>query len=235
LRHDTTGGDRGTHRALDPLAQRILELIGERGLRPGDAIPTELELMDELSVSRNSVREAVRGLRALGIVDIRHGHGTFVGEASLRALSPSLSFRAMIDADDSVSGLRNLIDIRELIEVGMIRRVAGGLTEASLARLTELCDRMTGPDVEPAVDREFHRTLYAEAGNPLVGQVVDVFWDAYVAAHAALAAPPPLGVRATARKHRAIVDALRAADPDAAAAAMTAHFADIHQRLAATH
>lgn len=91
----THTADEHTRRvALDPLAQQILALIHQRGLGVGDSMPTELELIEELAVSRNSVREAVRALRALGIVDIRHGHGTFVGDAPLHALSPALTFRA---------------------------------------------------------------------------------------------------------------------------------------------
>src|SRR5690625_3907158 len=90
----STIGDHYRRKALDPLAEQILTLIHARGLRVGDSMPTELELIEELSVSRNSIREAVRSLRALGIVDIRHGHGTFVGEAPLHALSPALTFRA---------------------------------------------------------------------------------------------------------------------------------------------
>jgi DNA-binding FadR family transcriptional regulator len=65
-------------RAGAALEERIVELIHERGLTPGAAMPTEPQLMDLLGASRNSVREAIRALQALGIVDIRHGYGTFV-------------------------------------------------------------------------------------------------------------------------------------------------------------
>lgn len=215
---------------LDPLAERILAIIHQRGLGVGDPIPTELELIDELAVSRNSVREAIRGLRALGIVDIRHGFGTFVGDASLGALSPSLTFRALTTGDD-LRGLRDLVDLRELVEVGVIDRVVGTLPEATLDRLAELCERMAETDLDPDVDREFHRTLYAVLDNPLVGQLIDVFWDAYRAAHAALTLPGNTNTAHTVAQHAAIVTALRTGDPAAARAAMTAHFTDIKNRL----
>jgi DNA-binding FadR family transcriptional regulator len=225
-----TGAARGP--VLDPLAERILAIIHQRGLGVGDPIPTELELIDELSVSRNSVREAIRGLRALGIVDIRHGFGTFVGDASLNALSPSLTFRALTNGSgDDRRGLRDLVDIRELVEVGVIDRVVGTLADETLDRLAALCERMAETDLDPDVDREFHRTLYASIDNPLIGQLIDLFWDSYRAAHAALTLPGNRNTAHTAAQHAAIVTALRTGDRAAARAAMTAHFTDIKERL----
>lgn len=227
-----TAGEKTGRTALDPLAERILTLIHQRGLRVGDAMPTELELIDELSVSRNSVREAIRALRALGIVDIRHGHGTFVGNAPLHALSPALTFRALADrSSDNLRGLRHLIDIRELVEVGVIDRLTGALDGETLTHLEHLCDEMERTDLDPDVDREFHRTLYAALDNPLVGQLIDVFWDSYHAAHAALTLPAAADSDRTVAQHRAIVAALRRDDPHAMRAAMLEHFSDIKHRL----
>lgn len=217
--------------ALDPLSERIVELIHDRGLRPGDPMPTELELIQTLSVSRNSVREAVRPLRALGIVDTRHGHGSLVGDASLHALSPSLIFRTIAETSRDLEGLRNLVEIRELLEVGVIGRLAGRLEPETLDRLAELCEAMTRSDLDPEVDREFHRVLYAGLDNPLVGQLVDVFWDAYHEAQAVLTLPARSETAETVGRHRAVVEALRSGDADAARSAMRAHFAEINRRL----
>ena len=80
------------------LQERIVALIHDRQLAPGAPMPTEPMLMDLLDASRNSVREAIQALQALGIVEIRHGHGTFVGRASLDVLAPSLAFRVRSQA-----------------------------------------------------------------------------------------------------------------------------------------
>ncbi len=225
--------DEHTRRAaLDPLAEQILALIHQRGLRVGDSMPTELELIDELSASRNSVREAVRALRALGIVDIRHGHGTFVGDAPLRALSPALTFRALADrSSEDLRGLRDLVDIRELVEVGVVDRLVGTLPEETLDRLDALCDAMERTNLDPDVDREFHRTLYATLDNPLVEQLVDVFWDSYQAAQAALTRPAAADNTHTVAQHRAIVTALRSGDSRLLRTVMLEHFTDIKNRL----
>lgn len=224
--------DRARRPVLDPLAGRILDLIRARGLRAGDPIPTELELIEHLSVSRNSVREAVRALRALGIVDIRHGYGTFVGDAALRVLSPSLAFQALTDpSGDTRRGLRDLVDIREVVEVGVVDRLIGRLDAETLDRLDRLCDRMAGTHLDPDVDREFHRTLYAGLDNPLIGQLVDLFWDAYQAARTAATVPVGADTEHTVARHRAIVTALRSGDVTTARAAMVDHFAEIKHRL----
>ena len=153
-----------------------------------------------------------------------------MGEASLHVLSPSLAFRA-VAGGDGLAGLRNLIEVRELIEVGVAGRLAGTLDESTLDRLDALCTAMGETELDPETDREFHRLLYARVDNPLIGQLVDVFWDAYRTAHDALSAPGPAERAETVRLHAAIVDALRAGDSAAARAAMTAHFAEINHRL----
>lgn len=105
-------------RAGVALEERIIELIHERGLASGAAMPTEPQLMELLGASRNSVREAIRALQALGIVDIRHGYGTFVGQASLTGLTTSLAFR--VRSSDGIRAIHDLVEIRELLETGLI-------------------------------------------------------------------------------------------------------------------
>lgn len=216
---------------LGPLSRRILDLIRERGLRSGDPMPTELELIEVLAVSRNSVREALRSLRTLGIIEVRHGYGTVVGEPSLRVLSPSLVFRAVTTASGELDELRNLVEIRELIETGVVERLAGTILESTLDTLDELCDKMTRSRLDPETDREFHRSLYSDVGNPLVGQLIDVFWDAYNTAKIALDTPKDSETAQTIGRHRAIVAALRSGDGTAARSAMSDHFAEIKRRL----
>src|SRR5690554_3018227 len=87
----TTPARRSDARArLRALTNDITTLILERGLLPGDPLPTEQELMAELGVGRNSLREAIKVLQALGIIDTRHGFGMFVAEENLNALHDSL-------------------------------------------------------------------------------------------------------------------------------------------------
>jgi DNA-binding FadR family transcriptional regulator len=209
------------------LQDQIVAYIHDQRLGPGAPLPTEPELMDLLGASRNSVREAVRALQALGIVEIRHGYGTFVGNASLSALTPSLAFRIRSRIRGDVGALRDLVEVRELLETGLIGDVAKKISPARLAALDALADRMTD-DIE--ADKAFHALLYESVGNDLVLQLIGLFWDVYRQVESALD-PPEERAEEIGANHRDIVAALRTGDPDAARAAMRRHFTDVKSRV----
>ena len=78
---------------LRALQSDILELILERDLVPGDPLPTENELTAALGVGRNTLRESLKALQALGVIEIRHGFGMFVAPSNFEALTDGLTFR----------------------------------------------------------------------------------------------------------------------------------------------
>ncbi|NUR71863.1 MAG: FadR family transcriptional regulator [Hamadaea sp.] len=216
-------------RSGETVQDRIVALIHDRGLAPGAAMPTEPQLMDLLGASRNSVREAVRALQALGIVEIRHGFGTFVGKASLDVLSPSLEFRIRSGSQGAVKALHDLVEIREILETGLIARVAAGSTSAS--RLSALDALVTAMQTDLEADRAFHALLYESSGNELVLQLIDLFWQVYHQVEPILGAPDSV-MEDIVANHRRIVDALRAKDPVAASDAMQQHFRGVKARIA---
>ncbi|MBT2230042.1 FadR/GntR family transcriptional regulator [Nonomuraea sp. NEAU-A123] len=209
------------------LQERIVALIHERGLAPESPMPTEVQLMELLGTSRNSVREAVRALQALGIVEIRHGHGTFVGHASLEALTPSFAFRVRSGAG-GIRALNDLVEVRELLETGLIGQVAQSTSAPRLAALEALAN---GMDRDREADRAFHALLYDSCGNELVLQLIGLFWDVYHEVEPTLG-PPEERTAEIAVNHRRIVAALRARDPEAAREAMRLHFRDVKARIA---
>ncbi len=205
--------------------ERVVALIADRHLGTGAPLPTEPEIMRLLGVSRNSVREALKGLQALGIVEIRHGHGTFVGKTPLRAMTPGLLLQARRDRQ----ALHDMWEIRALLESGLIRRAARELTDQHLAALeVELAALAAGGPADH--DRRFHELLYAPLGNAMVLELLGLFWDVYRQLEDELGTPAtdPAEV---ADSHRRILDALRARDPDRAADASDHHFADLRTRL----
>ncbi|GAA2335977.1 FadR/GntR family transcriptional regulator [Dactylosporangium salmoneum] len=214
-------------RAGTSVQDRIVELIHDRELPPGAPMPTEPQLMDLLGASRNSVREAIRALQALGIVEIRHGYGTFVGRASLDVLTPSLTFRVRSGPGGGIRALQDLVEVRELLEVGLVGDVVGTVSEARFAALDALVNGMAH---DAGADRAFHALLYESCGNELVLQLIGLFWDVYHSCDDELA--PPDGAEQTVANHRRIVDALRAGDREAAREAMRLHFHDVKQRVA---
>jgi len=217
----------------DEITKRIIDLIVEQALPPGAPLPTELSLMDDLGVSRNSIREAVKALQALGIVEVRHGYGTFVGSGGAAALQTWLLFRTRTRGTTDVGRLRDLLEVREMIETELTRRVAGSHRPELIEELEACVARMrrSGPD-NAVADREFHDLICAEAGFDLARELTGLFWDVYQAVEGELGGPPsaPDG---TAERHQVIVDALILGDADAAAEAVHRHFDEVRRRAEA--
>lgn len=218
----------------EEVQQRVKQLIFERGLAVGDPMPTEFELVEELDVSRNSLREALKALQAVGIVEIRHGFGMYVGSMSLGALVDELTFHARISKRQGRDDLAHLVDIREILERGLIDQVIDRGLNSGTPELDEVMRRMEAEadagQVTPETDRLFHELLYRPLANPIVNQLLGAFWDVYRTLQHDLA-PVVQEAHDVAERHRDIYEALRAGDRSAAAAAMAAHFRGIRDRL----
>lgn len=223
-----------------PLRQEVTEgikrYILQNRLAPGDPLPTESALCEALGASRSSVREAVKTLNALDIVEVRHGHGTFVGRLSLSALVESLTFRGLLSPDDDFQVLSDLVDVRELFERGMADHIVSRLEEEQLDALDRLVDDMRqakgGGERFVAADRAFHALLVRPLGNQLVGQLSQAFWDVYSIV------APHLNVITiedevdTISAHRNIVTAARRGDVPGFLSAIEEHYAPVRRRIA---
>ena len=231
-----------THRSRSGDAQRELQeaikkLIVERGLHSGSPLPTETELMRLLSVSRHPLREAVKALQALGIVEIRHGLGTFVSAPSLAFLEAGLVFRTDLALGSDLKEIRDLVQVREVIEVGLVRQVMalhrradfGTLEEAVATMERQAESGLTAPDS----DWQFHKTLYQPLGNEFVSELLRVFWSVFNRMDARLTHTDESPVH-VARRHREILTALHDGDEQAMTLAVAEHFKGIDGRIALT-
>ncbi|MFF0030165.1 FadR/GntR family transcriptional regulator [Streptomyces avermitilis] len=219
------------------LQERIKKLIIDRRLPSGAVLPTEPELMELLGASRNSVREALKALQAMGIVEIRHGFGTYVGPMSMAPMIEGLAFRTVAGHYRGEDSLLQLLELREAVETGLISRLAGRLSPHDLVELDGLVDRMEKEAAEGVglaeTDRAFHATLYRGLGNVLLSEVLEAFWDAFHRVRIDLV-DVPQDPRVTCRQHREILDAVRSGDSIRAEEAIREHFGNIRTRLAST-
>lgn len=212
----------------------IKQYIIDHQLGPGSPLPSEAEIASELQASRNAVREAIKVLQTLGIVETRHGQGTFVGNLSLQALVAGLSFRVLFEAPKNLRMLRELLQVREILECNLVAHLPAVTSPAHLADLRVLLAGMAARAARgklfPEEDRSFHEVLYQPLGNTLVIQLLQAFWDVFYVVRFQLPglADHPM---VTVEDHQRIVDALAAGNGSAAAEAMAAHFAGIHTRL----
>jgi len=213
----------------------VKEIILARRLNTGDPLPTETELMEQLGISRNSIREALKALQAIGIVEIRHGFGMFVGRMSLTGLVDELTFHSRMSLQEERNQLGYLIEIRELLEVGLVGQLIDRGPDLDLSAVEAVLERMEDEarsgQVSPETDRLFHDVLFRPLGNPLVGQLLGAFWDVFHQLRDDLG-PPSESPDEVARRHRDIHTAVVGGDRAAAAAAVRAHFDGVRNRLA---
>lgn len=215
--------------------EAVKNIILQRKLSTGDPLPTETELADELGIGRNSIREALKVLQAVGIVDIRHGFGTFVGRMSLAGLVDELAFHSRITLQEGHNHLGHLIEIREVLETGLTLKLIDKVRDADLSPVAAVIAQMEAEaavgEVSPETDKLFHDLLYRPLGNPLVGQLLGAFWDVYYQLRDDIGGPDETPVD-VARKHRDIYSAVLENDRAAAVIAMRSHFDGVRARLA---
>ncbi|MFE2022847.1 FadR/GntR family transcriptional regulator [Streptomyces sp. NPDC059499] len=216
------------------IERRLKELILDRRLGPGDPLPTEGELMELFGAGRVSVREALKSLQAVNVVEIRHGFGTFVGSLSLSPFAEGLAFRAAVRHRQGEPGLLELMKVREALEAGLVGAVTAGIPDEDLAVLRALVATMETEArdgrVARATDRAFHLALYASLDNHLLSEVLDAFWAAMDRVREDLD-DGHQDPGTTCAQHHEIVEAVAAADGERAVRAMRTHFDGIRTRL----
>ena len=105
---------------LRALQSDVMELILDRNLMPGDPLPTENDLSAALGVGRNTLREALKVLQALGVIEIRHGFGMFVARSNFEALVDGLTFRGRLSLRHQGIEALQLVEVRQSLESGLI-------------------------------------------------------------------------------------------------------------------
>lgn len=157
----------------------LTDAMINRQLRPGDKIPTESELSVLLGVGRNSIREAIKILVYLGVLEIRRAEGTFVCEGFSESMIDPMIYGIILDKADSYE---NLMELRELMEVGVMNLAIHKCGEDDIKTLKNKLDRMEyeislGIDNIENIfiaDNEFHNTISHMGKNPLVDKINQV-------------------------------------------------------------
>ncbi|MCI1983513.1 MAG: FadR family transcriptional regulator [Bifidobacteriaceae bacterium] len=222
----------------DQIRYAIQKYILDHELQPGDTLPSETELCKELGVGRNALREAMKALEAVDIVEIRHGFGTYVGSRNLKVVEDGLTFRSAQSANDDFSELRNILEVREALEAGLSEDLVDAMTDADIDKLEKIVDQMEKKAAKgtlfPELDAKFHSTMYATLDNGLVTELIGVFWRVFTKFDPLLDGPQYTAATA-AGWHRSIVNALRHHDATELAQAIRYHFSGIRGRLDSKH
>lgn len=225
----------GTTTQATSAMNSIKDYILQSHLQPGDPLPTESQLCETLGMSRSSVREAVRTLAALDIVEVRHGHGMFVGQVSMRPMVESLVFRGLLKPGDDYRSLREVVQVRRTLDTALAQAVVEAWQGREDPAIDDVVDQMEALAEQGETftdqDRSFHRMLLEPVPNQLFAHLMEAFWAVHTLTVPMLDAPRPEDIVNTAKAHRAMLQAARSGDVEAYREAVVAHYEPLANAL----
>lgn len=215
---------------LNSTAQEQMKLfIAESGMKAGDMIPTEKALEVQLGISRTSIREALRSLEALGIIETRHGVGRFLRKFNFDAILNNLSYNIPVNVKD----FREMIDVRIALESTFLQWVIPEISETDIAELHEILARLEYEVKHGYADEdliqahtEFHLKLYERTENGLLAHLIQVF-ATIQRTLTVLKEYRTSDKSEFIELHRRLIEALEARDPELARARLVEHFKDV--------
>jgi GntR family transcriptional repressor for pyruvate dehydrogenase complex len=204
------------------VVSRILDLVRTGMLRAGDRLPSERELIDILNISRPSLREALRALSMLGVVDTRHGGGAYITDLEARTLLAPLDFFLSL----SHSNLADTFESRRIVEIEIVRKAALKATSEDVGALEGMLSAhekvLSDPVGFRILDSRFHARLSAIAGNVVLERIAYGLYNMGLDIRRRATENVAL-IRRSLGEHTKIVAAISTKDAEAAADAMAAH------------
>lgn len=211
----------------DEAIVKIQELIRSGGLKPGDRLPPEKELSNSLGLSRNSLREAVKALEMINVLDVRRGDGTYVTNLQPRSAVDAMSFVLELYQDETIL---ELLEVRRILEAAAGAKAAAliiGEQVESLQLMLEEVGEDSDVDELVAHDITFHHTIAAIAGNEFLLSLLDVVASRTSRVRVWRGITQAGAIERTLGEHRGIVNALALHDPVLVAARLNAHISGV--------
>lgn len=216
-------------RVTDEAIDRIKQMILDGELRPGDRLPREPDLAARLGLSRSSLREAVKALALIRVLDVRQGDGTYVTSLDPALLLETMAFVLDLHQDASVL---EFFEVRRILEPAAAARAAIRMSDDDIASLRALLDEL---GQEPSVDAllandvEFHRLIAVGSGNRALASIIDSLRQPTYRARVWRGLTQTNAVAQTVAEHRAILAAIAAHEPDVARSWATVHIAGVER------
>jgi len=212
-------------KVYETVIDQIKGMIISGELRKGDRLPPERDLVDTLQVSRTSIREALRALQIIGLVECRQGGGNFIRESFEDNLIEPLSLMFVLQNSRNLE----LLELRKSIEVQMAALAAGKIGDTELNELEGIIRRMKEDPTEAEsvrLDADFHYLIARSSGNRLMESIlraVSSLMDTFIKETREELLVNPDNNETLVETHEDIAVALRARDPLKAANAMERH------------
>jgi GntR family transcriptional regulator, transcriptional repressor for pyruvate dehydrogenase complex len=215
----------------DEAIEKIKQMIISGRVRPGEKLPREADLAAELGLSRNSLREAVKALSLINVLDVRQGDGTYATSLAPSLLLEALSFIVDFHRDDTVL---EFLEIRRILEPAATALAAARMPDedrAELGKVLDAADASAPVDEFVAADMEFHRLIAVGSGNSVLASLVDNMSVPTARARVWRGMTEPKAQERTLAEHRAIYQAIMNRDPDLARSTAIVHIAGIESWL----
>lgn len=214
----------------DQIAERILQMIKERQLKPNDKLPPERELAAMMNVGRPALREALRALALMNIIEIRQGAGAYVTQLDTAQLVQHLDF--VFSLNDAA--IMDLFDARKIVEAGIAELAAQRTTDEDVA-LLEAClqksvDSAHDPELFLYADLELHTLIATIARNPILMRFIESIHQLGLASRRRTGRLSGVIEQSMSDHHR-IIEALKSRDSKAAREAMLAHLENVEEKL----
>ncbi len=206
--------------------EKILALIKNGALAPGDPLPSERELMNSLRIGRPAIREALQSLQSQGLVEIRHGERARVSLPSMARMADQMAETMRHLLTHSPASLEHLKEARATFEMEMARIAARTHAQSDIDRIRLVLQSQEEARSEPRrfleIDGQFHREIASVSGNPIFTALCEAIFRWLTDFHMDLVHVPGLE-QLTLDEHAAILAAIEAQDPAQAAKAMADH------------
>jgi DNA-binding FadR family transcriptional regulator len=210
----------------DEVFDRLKSLITGGELQPGDAMPSERDLMERFGVGRPAIREAMQQLSNMGLLTISHGERAKVRQPTAKSIFQQVDAAAHVMLSTSPASLEHLKQARRFFERGMVRESAAKATTAQIATLRAMLEEqranLGNPDAFISADMRFHTQLAAITGNPLFEAVSEAMLGWLRQYHTEMLIWTGKE-NLTLAEHQEIIECVAAGDPDASERAMIKH------------
>ncbi|MGA9290012.1 MAG: FadR/GntR family transcriptional regulator, partial [Anaerobacillus sp.] len=208
---------------------QIVRLIKEGCYREGDKLPSVRELCGSLDVGRSAVRDALTTLKGRGLVEIRHGEGTFV-----TGFNPKRYFQHMLMPHQKE--LESLFQVREILETSIVKLAAVNRTERDLVTMRKALDQMSycHYDESGFHDCQFHLAIAKASGNSILQELLESISSTMTKSmadfHSLIASKPEL-IHDIYQQHEAMMEMIVCEDASGAHEAMLIHFSYVKKHM----
>ncbi|MGG1678944.1 FadR/GntR family transcriptional regulator [Neobacillus sp. NRS-1170] len=219
----------------EEVAEAIYEMIRTGQLKPGDKLDSVQQLAENFQVGRSAIREALTSLRAMGLIEMKQGEGTYINEFESDQITFPLSTAILMNKDD----ITHLLEVRKIIEVGTAGAAAKKRTDHHLknmvSALKDMNEAQGNEELGEKADLQFHLSIAEASQNPLLlslmNHVSDLMGETMKETRRVWLYSKQTTLERLYEEHVAIYEAIRDENEDRAKQSMLKHLENVEEIL----